>query len=307
MAELLERVSERPVSEDAAPSLRERTDGNPFFLVEFARLAGERGRLDAAVRVDAHRGVGGAHPAADPAARRDRRARCATAAVIGRQFDTPTLAAATGIDEDDLLDVVEPAQAAGLVREDGIDRFLFSHALVRDTLRSGDERQPAGPRPRPGRGRARGAGWPRDRGGPALAGGGAVVRRAGLAGRRRRGRGGPRLHAYDEAVELLRAALGRSRQDPGATARDRYDVLMALIEAYRWSALLPDLVRCVEQAIEVGKELRDSEAVARAAIATTEGALWRSAPPGQVNDLWSTRCGAAWTGCRPATASCGAA
>ena len=59
------------------------------------------------------------------------------AAVMGREFDTPTLAAVTDIDEDDLLDVVEPAQAAGLVREDGIDQFFFAHALVRDTLLAG--------------------------------------------------------------------------------------------------------------------------------------------------------------------------
>ena len=56
------------------------------------------------------------------------------AAVIGRRFDTATLATVTGVDEDDLLDLVEPAQAAGLVREDGIDQYPFAHALVRDTL-----------------------------------------------------------------------------------------------------------------------------------------------------------------------------
>ncbi len=57
--------------------------------------------------------------------------------MLGREFDTPTLAKVTGIDEDDLLDVVEPAQAAGLVREDGVDQFFFAHALVRDTLLAG--------------------------------------------------------------------------------------------------------------------------------------------------------------------------
>jgi hypothetical protein len=59
---------------------------------------------------------------------------------------------------------------------------------------------------------------------------------------------------------------------------------MALIEAYRWSARLPDLVRAVEEAIVVGKQLRDPEAVARAAISTTEGVLWRSGEPGEVNE-----------------------
>ena len=59
---------------------------------------------------------------------------------------------------------------------------------------------------------------------------------------------------------------------------------MALIEAYRWAAQLPDLVRTVEEAIDVGKAMRDPEAVARAAMATSFGALWRSGPPGSVNE-----------------------
>ena len=72
--------------------------------------------------------------------------------------------------------------------------------------------------------------------------------------------------------------------DAQATPRDRYDLLMALIEEYRWAAQLPALVATVEQAIVVGKQLRDPEAVARAAISTTIGVLWRSGPPGGINE-----------------------
>ena len=208
-----------------------------------------------------------------------------TAAVVGREFDTPTLAAASGVDEDDVLDVLEPAQVAGLVREDGVDRFRFAHALVRDTLRSSMALS------RRARLHARVAGVLADRrgretevalhwlgAGPAYAP--QAWRAAVVAAELARG-----LHAYEELVDLLRQALAALEQDPGATARDRYAVLTASIDAYRWAALLPDLVRCVEAAIAVARELDDPDAVARAAIATTHGVLWRSAPPGEVNEL----------------------
>lgn len=282
--ELLQRVSDAPVSEDVARQLRERTDGNPFFLVEFARLAGDRADLD---------GLAATMPTAVTEVLTRRLAKLPedtvkalrTAAVIGRQFDTPTLAATTGIDEDDLLDVVEPAQAAGLVREDGIDRFLFSHALVRDTLRAGMSAS------RRARVHARVAGVLEVMGGRETE----VARHwleSGPAHASRAWRAAlaaavvvRRLHAYDEAADLLQLALRAMDDDSGASLRDRYDALLALMDAYRWSANLPALVGAVEQAIGVGKQMRDPEAVARAAIATSRDGLWRSAPPGQVNDV----------------------
>ncbi|WP_346386544.1 BTAD domain-containing putative transcriptional regulator [Nocardioides sp.] len=286
VAEIFATVADNPLSGEQARDLRERTDGNPFFLVEYARLAGARTDLDGLLSED--------NPptaVSEVLTRRlarlpdDTVAALRVAAVIGRQFDTPTLAAVTGIDEDDLLDVVEPAQAAGLVREDGIDRYLFAHALVRDTLRGAmSASRRARAHAKVARTLADSAGRETEvalhwlAAGPSFASQAwhAAVTAAQVA---------KGLHAYDEVVELLRAALESLEDDPKATPRDRYDVLMALTEAYRWSALLPDLVGCVEQAIAVGKELGDSEAVARAAIATTKGALWRSAPPGQTNEV----------------------
>ncbi|GAW50521.1 Transcriptional activator domain [Nocardioides sp. PD653-B2] len=282
-ATVFEAVTNRALTGPEADALRQRTDGNPFFLVEFARLAGDR--------------TGAPEPDQLPTAvtdvlnRRLQRlpertvATLRTAAVLGREFDTPTLATITGIDEDDLLDVVEPAQAAGLVREDGIDHFYFAHALVRDTLRGGLSAS------RQARAHARAA--------EALTG---VPGRETEVARHWRGAGpsyadrawrsavdaaslARRFHAHDQAVELLEGALKSLEGDPAAGLRDRYDLLMGLVEAYRWSALLPDLVRAVEEAIEVGKRLRDPEAVAWAAVATTRGSLWTSAPPGEVNEL----------------------
>jgi DNA-binding SARP family transcriptional activator len=286
VAEVFAGVSHDDVSPAQAGALRDRTDGNPFFLVEYARLAGGRPGLDALLAEDDP-------PTAVSEVVSRRLARLPaetlrvlrTAAVVGRDFDTPTLAASSEVDEDDLLDLLEPAQVAGLVREDGVDRFRFAHALVRDTLRSSLSAS------RRARQHARVAGVLAQAGGREtevalhwLAAGPAHAARAWraamVAAEVARG-----LHAYEELVDLLREAAAALEQDPGATDRDRYDVLTASIEAYRWAALLPDLVRCVEAAIAVGRRLDDPEAVARAAIATTHGVLWRSAPPGEVNQL----------------------
>ncbi len=208
-------------------TLCERTDGNPFFLVEFARLAGERTDLDTLLAADdPPTAVRSAGAAAGPAARRD-----GGRAADGRGHRAPLRipdpgARGPGIDEDDLLDVVEPAQAAGLVREDGVDRWWFAHALVRDTLRAGP---PPAVGPAPTRGSPRR--WTASPGretevarhwlgaGPAYAD---RAWRAALAA----AEVARRLHAHDEAGELLTRALEALREDPAATARDRYDLLL---------------------------------------------------------------------------------
>lgn len=283
-ATVFESVTSRGLAPNEAAALRERTEGNPFFLVELARLAAERGASDAAVGDELPTAV------TDVLNRRLLRlpertvAALRSAAVIGREFDVPTLAGVTGIDEDDLIDVVEPAQAAGLVREDGIDQYLFAHALVRDTLRaslSSSRRARAHARIAdvltgvPGRETEVARHW--REAGPSYADRAwrAAVDAAALA---------RRLFAYDQAAELLEGALVSMDSDAQATLRDRYDVLTALMDAYRWAAQLPDLVAAVEQGIEVGKQLRDPVAVGEAAIATTQVVLWRSAPPGAVNE-----------------------
>ncbi|WGL52371.1 BTAD domain-containing putative transcriptional regulator [Nocardioides sp. BP30] len=285
VADLFEAVSSTAPSQEQAVQLRERTDGNPFFLVEYARLAGQR---------DLARLLTEEHP---PAAVSEVIARrvdalpeqtvtaLRAAAVVGRFFETAVVASATGVAEDDVLDRLDPALAAGLLREDGVDRFLFAHALVRDTLVSS---MPASRRARlhvriasalegiGGRETEVAGHWLA--GGPAYA---ARAWRAAVAA----AAAARRLYAYDDEVRLWRSALDSLAADPEATPRQRYDLLTGLIEACRWAADLPGLVAGVEEGIAVGKQLRDPVAVARAAIATTQSVLWRSAPPGEVNVL----------------------
>jgi len=271
-------VSHREVSPEQGRRLQERTGGNPFFLVEYARLAGERADVD---ELTAEPPVAVTDVVRRRLARLDDKTVEAlrVAAVVGRRFDTGTVAAVLGTDPDLLLDLVEPAQAAGLVEEEEIDRFVFVHALVRDSLLLGTSAS------RRARMHARVAaaleGTGRDSevarhwlaAGPVHAG--RAWRAAARAAEDARG-----LHAHEEAADLLVAALDALAADPEATAADRYDLLLQLVEAYRWAALVPELVRTVEQAIDAAEELGDLERAARAALSATEGGLWQSAPTG---------------------------
>lgn len=285
VAEVFGVVARNRPNTEQAEALAERTDGNPFFVVEYARLAGERADLDRLLTEE--QPPAGVH---EVLARRlarlpeDTVKTMRTAAVIGRRFDSATLARAAGIDEDDLLDIVEPAEATGLVREVGIGRFTFAHALVRDTLVSGLSAS------RRGRVHARVAEalegsserageralhW--QAAGPSYAG--RTWRSAVEAADVSR-----RLYAHQQSAHLLRTALAAMADDPEATPHERYDVLMALVDAYRWSGMWPELVATVEQALSVARdELGDVELTARAAGATSQGALWQSAGAGEVH------------------------
>jgi len=130
---MLNSFSEHPVPAELAAAARDRTEGNPFFLVEYARLARDEQRALGDVLTDTPQSV------TDVLRRRlrqlpDESAAVLTAgAVVGREFDLASLAAVTGTTEAAALDLLEPALSAELVTDLGGDRFRFGHALVRDT------------------------------------------------------------------------------------------------------------------------------------------------------------------------------
>jgi class 3 adenylate cyclase/tetratricopeptide (TPR) repeat protein len=123
------------------------TDGNPFFVSEVLRDLAETGAI---VRAPSGRwsarGPGAAIALPDSVrqvvgARVARLGEVATrvlsaAAVIGREFELDLTAGVTGVDEDALMELLEEAHAAALVRElDGAPgRYTFSHALVQHTI-----------------------------------------------------------------------------------------------------------------------------------------------------------------------------
>ncbi|WP_406832851.1 BTAD domain-containing putative transcriptional regulator [Pedococcus sp. KACC 23699] len=268
-----------------AHELARRTDGNPFFLVEYARLAKEGGGLG---------GLSGElHPPAavhDVLVRRLQRlpddsiTALRWAAVLGRQFDLRTLSDVSGLDEDDLLDRLDPALESGLLREDGIERYLFGHALVRDTIYGSLSAT------RRARAHARVAGALQGQSGREtelarhwLAAGPSYAARAWLAAVSAAAVA-RRLHAYDEAAQLLVSALTTLPQDPDSTLHERYDVLCDLADARRWSGDWSGLVEAAEEAIAVAQEMGDVELLGRAATMTAVGALWQSGPHGTVNE-----------------------
>ena len=282
---VVEAVAESTPTTSQARELAQRTDGNPFFLVEYARMAKEGGGLGGL--------EGEAHPPAavhDVLVRRlqrlpeDSLGALRWAAVIGRQFDLPTLARVSELDEDDLLDRLDPALESGLLREDGIERYLFGHALVRDTI-YGDlsatrrarahARVAAALQGQSGRETELARHW--QGAGPAYAARAwlAAVTAAAVA---------RRMHAYDEAAQLLLSALATLPQDPDGTAHERFDILSDLADARRWSGDWSGLVEVAEEAIVVAEGIGDIELIGRAATMTAVGALWQSGPHGTVNE-----------------------
>jgi class 3 adenylate cyclase len=123
------------------------TDGNPFFVSEVLRHLSETGAIvqDGAGRWAVVRPTG--EVVLPESVRQVIGARVARvgstatrvlslASVIGCDFGIDVLAEAAGMGEDEVLDVLERARAAALVREvvAAPGRYSFSHALVQHTL-----------------------------------------------------------------------------------------------------------------------------------------------------------------------------
>ena len=286
VSEIVESVAHLRPSEGQADALRARTDGNPFFLLEYARLAGQDGDLAALLAEEnPPQGV------ADVVARRldrlpeDARATLVTAAVVGRHFDLRTVADASGTDEDRVLDALEAATAVGLVREDGVGRFRFAHALVRDTVYAATS--PTRRARRHARVAESLAGVPGREGELARHWHAAGPGHEALAWRadRAAAREALRLYAYEEAIDFLTSALVALAEDPGGTDRDEYDVLVDLAAADKATGDWINLRPVVHRAIAVADRLGDVADLARVAMMTSTDALWQSAHHGEVDDV----------------------
>ncbi len=148
LAALLEAAAGHDLGDDGpvvAAYLQEETDGNPLFAVELVRHLVEAGVLapDAAgrwhaqvdlagvevprtVRAVLHTRVGRLEPEAQRVLE--------MASVAGREFDSAVIASALDLDERAVLDHVEAASRASLVREVNVGHFEFTHTLVQHAL-----------------------------------------------------------------------------------------------------------------------------------------------------------------------------
>ncbi|MGX1809543.1 BTAD domain-containing putative transcriptional regulator [Nocardia sp. NPDC055321] len=119
----------RPVDEDLSHRLHRRTGGNPLFVRELAKLLAAHGDLEQV-------------PESIRELIDDRVARLPAGvtevlrhvAVWGTGIELSALAAVSGTTQDELIDLVTAAEAAGLVGTRGSGRIDFEHTLIRDAV-----------------------------------------------------------------------------------------------------------------------------------------------------------------------------
>jgi class 3 adenylate cyclase len=150
VAELVERAAGHVLDDRAlalAAAIHDETAGNPFFTIEVLLHLAERGTLyrtgdgrwiseleiDEIGIPEGVKEVVGRRLAALPDASEDI---LHAAAAMGQEIELDVLVTVTGGAEDDVIDAIEAARAAGLVDELGTApvRYRFAHALVQQTL-----------------------------------------------------------------------------------------------------------------------------------------------------------------------------
>jgi DNA-binding SARP family transcriptional activator len=130
VARLMELTTGRAPSPEVAHRVQSRAGGNPLFVAELARLAGERGLTDESTVPDAIRDVVRSRLAQLPdASTRELQ----VVATLGERFDLRTAMAASERDADGCLDALDAAIVTRILVPDG-DGYRFAHALVRDAV-----------------------------------------------------------------------------------------------------------------------------------------------------------------------------
>ena len=297
--------------DELASAVAQRTDGNPFFVIELVRLLAAEHRLHGAGARDVPvpHGVqdvlrlrlGGLSPAAGRLLR--------VAAVIGREFDLDVVSAVSGSDLDDAIDVLDEAVRTHHVEEgDHPGRYRFTHALVRDTLLSSVSLTR--------RGRLHAAVAvalePRLREDPELVTalahhfvlGAAIrpelaeraVRHATAAAQLAESRG-----ALDEALTHWEQAVTADASAPVVSPRRRYDVLLGLGRARHRRGEVAGSREALEAAVELGRQLGDVVLVAEAATSFRGAGSGAGARSASVTRPWSPSSGRPLRPCRPGT------
>lgn len=260
--------------------LRRTTDGNPLFIAETLKSVSERGPAGSGGTISEHAlsVIGVPDGAKEMIAQRVLRLTAATrdmlavAAVVGVEFHLSVLESLLREPTEQIISTIEEAAAAGLVREaDGdVDRFAFSHVLVREAL---CEQQSASRRVRL---HHRIGAALEDSGRPALTssaelahhyfasrhvdGGRKALRYAVDAGD-----AAARVLAYEDAAEHYRRALVALDMHAPQDDRRRCEVLLALggVELREGNAAARSTFH---QAAELSRRVREPELLGRAAV-----------------------------------------
>jgi DNA-binding CsgD family transcriptional regulator len=141
VAQAVERIVGAAPAPGVAAAIHERTEGNPFFVIETVRLLAAEGALP-----DGSPNAPRQIPASVREAIRRRlaalsepcRELLATAAIIGRDFTLPVVAGAAGQPVEQVVDLLDEAAAAHIVQPpDAAGQARFAHVLISETLAAG--------------------------------------------------------------------------------------------------------------------------------------------------------------------------
>jgi tetratricopeptide (TPR) repeat protein len=130
VAQLTVRASGRGPDEVLVRMVQRRADGNPLFVLELVRLVGVSGQavtvLPDSVREVIERRLDRLPP--------ETRQLLRQAAVLGREFTTDVLRALVDEPAHRLFDLLDPAIAAALLRQEDAHTFRFAHVLTQEVL-----------------------------------------------------------------------------------------------------------------------------------------------------------------------------
>ncbi|MGK2926177.1 MAG: ATP-binding protein [Lysobacterales bacterium] len=267
---LLERQVGRPAPSERVQQILATTEGNPLFLTELlALLSGDLIASEQLLPVPGSvRQVIRQHLETLPP---DSFRALATAAVLGREFNTPSLAALLRCDENAAAGALQPALEAALLRPAGESTWRFAHLFHRDVLYAClelDERQDLHLRRAADLEPAVASGlleaWA-ELAEHYSAAGPAYRRRAISAWRAAAGRAAERL-AFTESAALLRRALQAFGAGPEAEPSQRCELLIQAAEANLRAGDIEDGHALCRDAFQLARTLQDAGLMARAAL-----------------------------------------
>ncbi len=258
-------------------ALHEETEGNPFFIEEIIRHLTEAGVDYERASAAALRRVGLPDGVKDVISMRLARLDAQAiewlrvAAVIGRDFGPSLVERVVALEEEECLQALEAALAAGLVIESPSrpGSYSFSHGLIRETLYEGmSAPRRARTHRRVGEALER-AGADRHLAALALhfarAGGSQDAEKA-ISYASRAGEQATAMLAHEEAADLYARALEvLGAFQPNALAR-RCELLLALGEARVRAGERPEAWAVFREAATLARRLGDGASLARAAI-----------------------------------------
>jgi DNA-binding SARP family transcriptional activator len=280
-AELVQARTGEVPSESFAQALHVETEGNPLFIEEIVRHLMEAGVH--AAQATPHELQRFGLPEGVKQVIAQRLARLGeqavewlrVAAVVGRDFDAGLLERVISLDEDQFLDALDEAVAAGLVVE-ALGRpghYSFSHALIRETLYEG---MSAPRRARIHRRVGEALEASRRESLPSLAlhftrAAGPHDTEKAITYATRAGEQASSMLAHEEAVEhYVRALEVLERFEPEATER-RCELLVLLGDSRVRSGERPLAWPAYREAATLAERLGDSDRLARAAIGASRG------------------------------------